>query len=458
MTIRSLRLRILALAAVSTGAALILLWLLLTELFEQQIAARFFTELESHLDQLARVVEPDPASGVTLSEEPGDSRFARPFSGLYWQIAVTGTEGRELVTSSSLWDEVLALPAAAAEPGEIVRHERFPFLDTEVMAVERTLLLGRGDNETPIRLAVAIDRSELQGAKEEFGATVLLLVALLGAFLLLAATVQILVGLRPLADLRTRLNAMRAGDTRRLDGRFPSEVQGVVDELNDLLAGREEMVARARARAADLAHGLKTPLAVLAAESRRLAERGETAAAKEITTQIERMNRNVERELVRSRARLGGATLADRTPLGPAIDRLLRAFERMPGGDSIAWESVVGEVAAIPMDPADFDEVAGNLLDNARKWATGRVVVTATLHDGLVNVTIDDDGPGVPPGDLERVVERGRRLDESAPGSGLGLAIARDILELYGGQLELETAPVGGLRARISVPVADRSA
>ena len=454
MTIGSLRLRILALAAVSIAAALVLLWVLLTQLFEQQIAARFFAEIESHLEQLARVVEPAPDGGVALSEDLGEPRFARPFSGLYWQISVLGEGDENLVTSSSLWDEFLALPTAAAAPGDLVRHERIPFLDSDIMLVERTLLLGQDDREIPLRLAVAIDRAELESAKKDFADRVLMLVALLGAFLLIASAVQILFGLRPLGYLRTRLNAVRAGDAQRLEGRFPSEVQGVVDELNGLLAGREEMVARARARAADLAHGLKTPLAVMAAESRRLAELGETTAAAEITAQIDRMNRNVERELVRSRARGGGATVGERTPVGPAIERLFRVFERMPGGDAISWESVVDTDATIPMEAADFDEVAGNLLDNARKWAAGRVVVTAATEGGMAKVTIDDDGPGIPREELAYVVERGGRLDESSPGSGLGLAIARDILGIYGGRLDLETAPSGGLRARISIPSA----
>ncbi|MDH3668003.1 MAG: ATP-binding protein [Paracoccaceae bacterium] len=448
---RSLKLRILALAALSTGGALLFLWFLLTQLFEQQIAARFYSELGPHLEQLARAAEPAPDGGVELVGEMSDQRFQRPFSGLYWQVKLT--DGAPL-TSESLWDEALDLPGAGAPAGEIARHDRVAFQDTALMVLERTVVLGGDVADIPLRMAVAIDRTELERAKGEFGDRVLMLVALLGAFLMAAAAVQIGFGLKPLAHLKARLNAVRAGEAQRLDGNFPAEIEELVGEVNGLLAGREEMVARARARASDLAHGLKTPLAVLAAESRRLATQGETAAADEISAQIERMSRNVERELVRTRTRGAGGRLASRTALEPAIERLLGAFARLPGGDQINWHNTVSPGAAIAMDQADFEEVAGNLLDNARKWARSavRVTATATADDGAATLVIEDDGPGVPPEDLAEVVERGRRLDQATPGSGLGLAIARDILELYDGRLTLEAAAPSGLRVVVTVP------
>lgn len=445
---RSLTVRALALAALTTGGALIFLWVLLTGLFEQRISQRYFAEIEVHLDQLARAVEPGP-EGIVLSDEPDNSAFERPLSGLYWQIE----DGDAALTSNSLWDEFLDLPPPGAT-GQIRRHPRIRFGDGTVMAVERTLVVGEGAGERPVRMIVAIDRTELEQTNAEFADRVLVLVALLGGFLLLATAAQVFFGLRPLKTLRNRLNAVRAGQAGRLEGRFPTEITGLADELNRLLAAREEMIARARARAGDLAHGLKTPLAVLAAEARRLEAEGEAAAAAEITQQIERMHRNVERELVRARAAGAGATRAARTHLGPAVERLVKAFRRMPRGADLAWDDQIGPDLAIAMDPADFDEVAGTLLDNARKWAKTRVVITAGSDGVRTSVTVQDDGPGVPDAELGRIVERGWRLDEATPGTGLGLAIAKDILELYGGRLRLDRGDLGGLSATMTVPVA----
>ncbi len=466
--LRSLKLRVLALAAMSLGVALMLSWVLLTRLFEERLEARIFAELESHLEQLTQQIEPveasdsgdaggdsgDVSGGVDVIEALAEPRFGRPFSGLYWQVIASSGESRELLTSESLWDEELTFPEVAPPPGQIVRHLRLRFQSGEVIAVERSLVLPVGEDDLALRLMVALDRVEVDQARQSFADRVLMLVAVLGGFLMLAAMVQIVVGLRPLAKLRARLNAMRAGEAARLEGRFPSEIQGLVDELNGLLTGREEMVERARARAGDLAHGLKTPLAVLAAESRRLAAEGQQDAADEITAQIDRMNRNVERELVRARAHGSGGGLSARTDLVPAVQRLLRAFGRMADGDRIEWSATIPPGATITLDQGDLDELAGNLLDNARKWARGRVSISAEMTAAGTRLTIEDDGPGIPPNEIDQVLMRGGRLDQAAPGSGLGLAIARDILDLYEGRLEMTASPMGGLAVVVIVPAA----
>lgn len=444
---RSLTVRALVLAALTTGGALIFLWVLLTGLFEQRIAQRYFAEIEGHLEQLARVVEPGP-EGAILSDEPENPAFGRPFSGLYWQVEVADL----MLTSNSLWDEVLDLPPARA-PGTIYRHDRIVFGDSTLMVAERILVIGEAEQERPARMIVAMDRAELEQAKKDFGDRALVLVGLLGGFLMLATAGQVFFGLRPLKILRNRLNAVRAGRADRLEGRFPTEIAGLVVELNRLLAAREEMIGRARARAGDLAHGLKTPLAVLAAEARRLDAAGEQAAATEISAQIERMHRNVERELVRARAASAGAKLAARTQAAPAVERLLGAFRRMPGGEDLAWHDRIAADLVIAMDPVDFDEVAGTVLDNARKWAKARVVISARSDGNTTLVSIEDDGPGVPEAELDQIVRRGWRLDEATPGTGLGLAIAKDILELYGGHLALSRSDLGGLSVTLTVPV-----
>ncbi|GMG80845.1 HAMP domain-containing sensor histidine kinase [Paralimibaculum aggregatum] len=451
----SLRLRIVLLSALSLGASLLLAWALLTRLFEAQIAARLEAELTGHLAQLTRSVEigPDGAAAV-IDRMPGDG-FRRAFGGLYWQVSGPGQAPP--LTSISLWDETLDLPPARAGFGAVVRHDRLPFLDTELMALERRVVLaapGGPEVGAPLRLAVAADRAALEAAKAEFGDDVLVLVALLGGFLVAAGAVQIHFGLRPLARLSARLDGMRAGRAERLEGRFPGEIQQLVDALNALLGARETMVAEARARAGDLAHGLKTPLSVLAAESRRLAAAGDAEGAAEIAAQIERMDRTIERELARARVRGGAGIGAAATPLARAADRLLGALARISGEDGPAWERTLPEGLAVAVDPVDLEEALGNLLDNARKWARGRVRLSAGRAAGEIWVAVEDDGPGIPPEARRQALARGGRLDETTPGTGLGLAIAGDIAARYGGRLELGAGAFGGLRAALVLPAA----
>ncbi|MEO1494572.1 MAG: ATP-binding protein [Pseudomonadota bacterium] len=444
----SLTVRILTLAALAIAAALIFIWLLLTQLFESQITARYFAELEGHLQQLGRAVELDREGAVYLGDEMGEPRFERPFSGLYWQII--GDGDAVLLTSDSLWDETLEVPdRVAAEP--ITRHARLAFGDAVVMAIERTVLIGGAGTEFPVRLVVALDRTELTAAMDAFDGRVKILAALVGLFLMIAAGVLLMVGLGPLRRLRTSLAALRTGTAARLDGPFPSEIQGVADELNRVLDARDEMIDGARARAADLAHGLKTPLAVLGAESRSLAARGDTETAAAINAEIDRMHRNVERELIRARVGLhAGADL--RMPIAPSLDRLVRALGRLPVAEGLDWEVSVPAGLEVAMDPTDFEEVAGNLLDNACKWAASRIAITAHIREDCVDLSITDDGPGVPDAQLHEIVERGRRLDQATPGTGLGLTIARDILDLYGGELRLDHVEPSGLLAHLTLP------
>jgi len=254
--------------------------------------------------------------------------------------------------------------------------------------------------------------------------------------------------------LRDRLNAVRDGRAQRVEGDYPSEVQPLVDDLNALLEHRERVVRRAIGKAGDLAHGLKTPLAVLAQEAERAAAAGQHDLAGAIGEQIERMRRQIDYHLAHARAAASGAAPGARCPIQPSAEGLARTLLRLHAGRGLTIDVEVAPDQAVRTEREDLDEMLGNLLDNACKWARSRVVVRASRSGAAVHITVDDDGPGLDPALRERVLQRGVRADQAAPGSGFGLAIVRDLAELYEGSIALESAELEGLRARLTLPAA----
>jgi signal transduction histidine kinase len=259
-------------------------------------------------------------------------------------------------------------------------------------------------------------------------------------------------GLAPFRRLREKLTAVRKGENRRVDGVYPNEVQPLIDELNALLEDREKAVKRAFATAGDLAHGLKTPLALLAQEADRAAADGHLELAGGIVHQVERMSRQVTYHLARARAAASGAAGAARCPVTPCADALVRTLTKLYVARGLTISSTVATEHCARVQREDLDEMLGNLLDNACKWANSKVVVDASRRGEVLVVTVDDDGPGLAHELRTLVLERGVRADEAAPGSGLGLAIVRDLSEVYGGSIALADSPLGGLRAQLSLP------
>jgi signal transduction histidine kinase len=258
--------------------------------------------------------------------------------------------------------------------------------------------------------------------------------------------------LAPLYGMRARLGRVRTGAASQLEGGYPSEIQPLVDDLNALLAQKEEAVRRANAKAGDLAHGLKTPLAVLSNEAERLASSGDQGLAATMTQQVALMRRQVEYHLAHARAAAAGTTHRVRCAVPASVDGLIRTLTRLHASRGLTIESQVLPDAAVQCGREDLDEMLGNLIDNACKWASGRVLVGSSAASSGLAITVDDDGPGLDRSSREVVLQRGVRADEAVPGSGLGLAIVRDIAELYGGSITLEDSPLGGLRARLTLP------
>ncbi|MFO1047795.1 MAG: HAMP domain-containing sensor histidine kinase [Geminicoccaceae bacterium] len=436
------------------GAVLILLavaaaGLALAWLFRQQLDAKYDDELMLQLDSLTAVVGIDPAGRPTLRTLPADPRFHEAYGGRYWQISA---EGAPPLRSRSLWDITLPEPTEALPAGELGRRE------IEVAGLGPLRLLERVSRfsdrpGTAIRISVGLPVAELVAATRQFERLLWLTLGTLAAALVIASAVQVTVGLAPLAGLERALARIRSGAARRMEGGFPLEVVGLVDELNGLLAARERSVERARAQAADLAHALKTPLQLLLLDAERLQhDRPDDAAM--VRNQAHRMQAVVERHLSRARTqgrlRTGGAW-SELAPCAEEVARILVPVARSRGLDI---QCRVADGLRCPGDRADLEEILGSLVENACKWARSQVRVSGRQADASVTITVEDDGPGLPEVAHDRAVARGQRLDETMPGSGLGLAIAREVVEGLGGWLRLEPSEMGGLAVKVQFPVA----
>jgi signal transduction histidine kinase len=274
----------------------------------------------------------------------------------------------------------------------------------------------------------------------------------LATIALTVGTLIIRRGLNKIDALRADLANLDRTASRRLKGEFPSEIQPLVDDLNTLLDTREKAIERAVAKAGDLAHGLKTPLAILAQDVDRARAAGQDDLAASISQQVTRMKRQVDYHLSQTRAAASGGTAMARASVLESAEGLRRAMLRLFAERGITIDIQVTPDVAVRVQREDLDEMLGNLIENACKWTRTRVVVSAHMADDDATITVDDDGTGLAPGMREAVLQRGVRADEAAPGTGLGLAIVRDLAELYGGSITLSDAPTHGLRAALRLP------
>lgn len=433
----SLRLRLFVAGAVSIVAALAIAAVGLTLLFERHVERRVEAELVTDLNQIVAGLDRGSDGALALLRQPADPRFAEPLSGLYWQITTGGT----VLRSRSLWDGRLALPQDALADGAVHRHRIRGPGGAELIAVERSVTLPPRLGGGSMRAAVALDAADITAASRAFAADLAPYLGLLALVLITAAYVQVAVGLRPLATVRSRLAAIREGTARRLGRSFPDEVRPLAAEVDALLDARDAQLEKARARAGDLAHGLKTPLQVLFGDVARLRAMRETDIAAEIEQVATTMRRHVERELARARTASGRPDA--RARVADVVERVVAVVARTPGGDRLDWRIDIPGHTQARIDPDDLAEAIGNLVENAARHARSAVSVTGRDgQGGTVVVTVADDGPGIPAARLEEALSRGGRLDRSG-GAGLGLAIVRDIAEAWGGRLEVRTSDAG---------------
>jgi signal transduction histidine kinase len=468
----------LAAAAIVVSLVLVFAGFALVVVFERNVVRSIDIELDAYLDQLASVLGRDEYGHLIAENELADPRFRQPYGGRYWQVS---TDEGVYLRSRSLWDTSLQVDEAPAPEGGVWRRELAGPNRQVLYAAIRSVILEQappksqedtpsvpGDEAPPpppqqnpndrqeehCILVAAMDRAEVDQINAKFGGDIVPALGIFAVLLIAAAWVQVSVGLAPLEKIRTGLEAVRLGDTRRLDAEVPSELQPLVAETNRLLDAQETALVKARARAGDLAHGLKTPLTALTVLAEGLRGNGQTGLAHDIEHHLLGIGRHVERELARSRIAAGA--LAARTLLEPTVSALVKTIRKFPRGDGIDWcvDSPVGLSAAV--DEVDLAEILGNLLDNARKWTRSVVTVTARRRGHEIEVWVEDDGSGIPEDDLSRVLNRGIRLDERVPGSGFGLTIVKEIVEAYNGKLELGRSEIGGLRVSLVLPAPDK--
>ncbi len=434
-------------------AAASLLWLvlalgasgiLLSEIFRSHAESVLADRLVDDMDHIAAAAEVAPDGTARVVRPLPDSRYDLPYSGRYWQVEI---EGQEPLRSRSLWDYTLPNPPDDLKPGEIHRHRFAGPAGQMLVVAERSI--GLDGIDKAVRLVVASDEKEMAKALAEFRGVLALSLAVLGIGLALAVALQIHFGLSPLQRLRAAVVALKGGNESALAESWPREVAPLVADLKDVLACNRALVERARAEASNLAHALKTPLAVL----RNAAGEGDGALERTARTQAGAMQGHIERHLARARAGAAATQVGLKTDTRAIVLKLADTLGRLHPERAIRT-ALSGRIPAFAGSADDLADIVGNLLDNALKWSrtTVRLSLAGTGTD--IEIEIDDDGSGIAPEARAAALRRGTRLDETKPGTGFGLAIADELATLYEGSLVLGESDLGGLKVIVRLPAA----
>jgi signal transduction histidine kinase len=446
----SLTFRLIAGAGVWSVLGLLIGGLLLSGIFRTAVQSSFDDRLTFDLEGLVAAAQVEEPRRISLQDRFVDPRYERVFSGWYYQIVAGGLPAPEPLRSPSLFDYVLR-PAGLTTIGNAQWGYTAGPDNQRLRVLMRRIVFPGPAGESPrvFDFLVAGDVSETEAAIATFNRTLFWSLAALGFGLIAAILIQVRVGLVPLGVVSEALARIREGRARRLEGKFPAEIEPLATELNSLIAHSAEVVGRARTHVANLAHFLKTPLTVLANE----ASSSDGPLAESVTRQVTLMRRQVDHYLARARAAGALDVLGSRTDVAPVIADLARVLPRMHQDKALNIATDVADGLAFRGEREDLEEMVGNLIDNACKWARRKIRVDAKpLEAGKILIEVGDDGPGLAPEERARAMQRGERLDESVPGSGLGLAIVRDIAKLYGGSFTLAQSQLGGLEARLELP------
>jgi signal transduction histidine kinase len=454
MRANSLALRLFFSAAIWTVAILVVTGVVLSSLYRNAVERAFDRRLDVYLRTLVADVATPDESNDKFPQTLGEPLFELPLSGWYWQVTRLDTTTPEIRSSRSLWDSNLPHleeGGLLASTGGIRQGYVTGPEDQRLREVERTIDLG---DDGRFLVGVAGDPVEIDEETRNFDRALLITFAVLAIVLLLITTFQVRFGLAPLNRISEQLAAIRSGTGERLVGRFPVEIAPLARETNALIEANREIVTRARTHVGNLAHALKTPLSVMLNEA---ATHGGDPLALKVQEQTEIMRDQVTRHLERARLAARVAVIGTVTEVRPVVDALARTMEKIHHARDIVIEVDAPENARFRGERQDLEEMVGNLVDNACKWAQSRVAVEVASERPepgrqVVRVIVDDDGRGLSPQEREQVALRGRRLDETKPGSGLGLSIVVELASLYGGGLTLSTAPIGGLRAELVLP------
>jgi signal transduction histidine kinase len=444
MSVSSLRVRLLIAGVLAVALAFVMSAIGLAFLFERHVEGRVDAELSAHLNQLVAGLDRDAAGEIALLRSPPEPRFEQPLSGLYWQILLEPSN--TVLRSRSLWDTELALPQNDLAEGPIRRLQLAGPEGAMLYVLERRFQLPERLEGALVRVAVGLDSAQISSAVDELVDDITPFLLVIGALLVAAAWAQVSVGLRPLGTVHERLMAIRYGKTARLGSGLPDEVKPLAVEIDALLDARDAEIAKARVRAAQLAHGLKTPLQVLAGDAERLAAKGETEIAAEVTSLVTAMHRHVEREL--RRARVAPGSVHSHANLREIAERVINVIRRTPDGRPLIWSIDIPGNLRARIDADDLTEVLGNLIENAARYARSRVRVWGGPDGERTLVTVTDDGPGIPPERLPKVLSGGGRPDNPGSGTGLGFSIVSEIAEVWGAEFSIEDERPG-LRASL---------
>ncbi len=460
MKFNSLAFRLFISAAVWLLIVLPIAALVLIQLYQDSIEQEYDRQLTFYLIDLLGKTSGIEDGRVKLRAIPKDPAFETPFSGTYWQIKEIGESNSPQLSSDSLVSEILALPSEAgfAANEDLIRVAYVEGPKSEQLRImEQEIRDGEGANQRRYSIAVAIDSSVIATSKAEFTRDLAIAFTILGFGLAAATFFQVQFGLRPLRAIGLGLAAIRSGKAERLEGDLPIEIKPLQKQLNALIKSNSDIVERARMHVGNLAHALKTPLSVISNE----AQGQQSSLAKKVIEQAHIMRDQVTHHLERARMAAHSSVISGVTDVLPVFQALIRTLEKIHEHRPVTLKLECPQTAKFRGEKHDLEEMIGNLLDNACKWAASEVVLSARLlkggdneNNGRLIILVDDDGPGLSEDERVKAVQRGRRLDESKPGSGLGLSIVADLSHLYNGTLELDESPKNGLRAKLVLPAA----
>ena len=454
MKANSLAFRLIVSSAIVSCVLLLAAAILLNGLFQQALERNFDARLRAVLDGLIANVELAPSGEPRMASPIADTRFELPESGWYWQVSAPASESRFELASQSLLEQRLIPATADLATRDSDGIASFYLRDKDgkqLRAIEqRFALFG---SEAKYAFLVSGNFDELRAEVDAFRRLLYLILALLGVGLLLATFIQVRFGLAPMQVMRRKLNIIRGGKAETLEGDFPEEMQSVADELNLLIKSNVEVLDRARTQVGNLAHALKTPLSVLTNE----AAKGDTPLALKVTEQSNLMRDQISLYLDRARRAARAKSLGAVCDARPVVEAIARTLQRINIDRKLVIDAKLSGTMLFRGEQQDLEEIIGNLMDNACKWARTQVSVTGTVQKsadgrGWLVIHIDDDGPGIEPAQRHVALQRGQRLDETKPGSGLGLNIVVETVAMYGGKLELAEAVLHGLRATVTLP------
>lgn len=432
----SIRARLIGLAMALTGVALFAGYLAIAAILEDFIAERFDAEAGAVADTLIAGASIDERGRLTAGPAPSDPRFQIPLSGWFWQLA---QDGRVVAKSPSLFDNVLNPPEGDFSGG--------PGIGADGAALRVThYRFTLPDSDQPLSVTVTAPQSEIDGSMARLRKPLAISLAVLGLALALASFAQVAAGLRSLDRLGRDIRDVGAGRSETLSLPRVAELRPVVHEINALIEQNRKVLARTREHVGNLAHSLKTPLAALD-NSLPPDHPGHALVA--------RMDRQIGWHLRRARSSGAARLLGSRTPVAPVVEDILLVLRRPVTDSGLEVRLDIPPGLAFAGERQDLEEMIGNLVENAVKWASGKISVWGRMQGGdRLSIMIEDDGPGMSGDDYAQALARGARLDENGPpGTGLGLAIVADLAALHGGGLGLEhSARLGGLRASLDLP------